>query len=96
MYQPGRNRSRKRKFYFLTFEIFQDIQHIPRIISDFEVFPTVLQLLGYDPAAVKQRYHQGLFEKIDEPLGFTSGPIMGRFGRQVTWHSREGLDRLER
>jgi glucan phosphoethanolaminetransferase (alkaline phosphatase superfamily) len=64
--------------------------------SHFELFPTVLQLFGYDPEKVKQRYHQGLFEKIDEPLGFTYGPIMGRFGNPVTWHSREGLDHLER
>jgi lipid A ethanolaminephosphotransferase len=64
--------------------------------SHFELFPTVLQLFGYDPEQVKQRYHQGLFEKIDKPLGFTSGPIMGRFGRSPNWHAREGLDRLER
>jgi hypothetical protein len=45
---------------------------------------------------VKQRYHQNLFEKIDESLRFTSGLIMERFGRQVHWNSREGLDRLDR
>jgi glucan phosphoethanolaminetransferase (alkaline phosphatase superfamily) len=64
--------------------------------SHFEIFPTILQLFGYDPRIVKQRYHQSLFEKIDEPLGFTSGPVMGRFGKQITWHSRAGLDRLDR
>jgi glucan phosphoethanolaminetransferase (alkaline phosphatase superfamily) len=64
--------------------------------SHFEIFPAVLELFGYDPQLVKRRYHQGLFEKIDEPLGFTSGPIMGRFGWQATWHSRDGLDQLER
>jgi len=64
--------------------------------SHFEIFPTILQLFGYDPDIVKQRYHQNLFEIIDEPLGFTSGPVMGRFGKQPAWHSREGLDRLDR
>jgi len=64
--------------------------------SHFEIFPTILQLFGYDPRIVKQRYHQNLFEKIDEPLGFTSGPVMGRLGKQITWHSRAGLDRLDR
>lgn len=64
--------------------------------SHFEIFPTVLQLFGYDPEIVKRRYHQNLFENIDEPLGFTSGPVMGRFGRQANWHSRDGLKRLDR
>jgi len=64
--------------------------------SHFEIFPTILQLFGYDPYIVKQRYHQNLFEKIDTPLGFTSGPVMGRFGRPAAWHSREGLNHLDR
>ncbi len=64
--------------------------------SHFEVFPTILTLFGYDPKIVRERYHQNLFESIDQPLGFTSGPITGRFGRHPVWNSREGLVHLER
>ena len=64
--------------------------------SHFEIFPTVLILFGYEPVAVRLRYHQSLFEKIDTPLGFTSGPITGRFGRQLVWNSREGLEMISR
>jgi glucan phosphoethanolaminetransferase (alkaline phosphatase superfamily) len=64
--------------------------------SHFEIFPTLLVLFGYDPAVVRERYHQSLFEPIEQPLGFVSGPITGRFGRQPDWHSREDLDRLDR
>lgn len=64
--------------------------------SHFEIFPTILRLFGYDPEIVRQRYHQSLFEKIDEPLGFTSGPIMARFSKQAEWHSRTGIERLDR
>jgi glucan phosphoethanolaminetransferase (alkaline phosphatase superfamily) len=77
-------------------KFFQAAQQNYGRVSHFEIFPTVLELLGYDQELVKRRYHQGFFEKIDEPLGFTSGPIMGRFGWQATWHSRDGLDQLQR
>jgi glucan phosphoethanolaminetransferase (alkaline phosphatase superfamily) len=64
--------------------------------SHFEIYPTVLELFGYDPAIVRERYHQSLFEHIEQPLGYVSGPITGRFGRLPAWNSREGLDRLDR
>ena len=64
--------------------------------SHFEIFPTLLILFGYEPEAVRLRYHQSLFEEIDTPLGFTSGPITGRFGRQPVWNSREGLEMISR
>jgi glucan phosphoethanolaminetransferase (alkaline phosphatase superfamily) len=64
--------------------------------SHFEIFPTLLVLLGYDPAIVRERYHQTLFEPIEQPLGYVSGPITGRFGQQPDWHSREDIDKLDR
>jgi glucan phosphoethanolaminetransferase (alkaline phosphatase superfamily) len=64
--------------------------------SHFEIYPTLLVLFGYDPAIVRERYHLSLFEVIEQPLGYVSGPITGRFGRQTAWNSRAGLDRLDR
>jgi glucan phosphoethanolaminetransferase (alkaline phosphatase superfamily) len=64
--------------------------------SHFEIFPTILTLFGYDSQSVREQYHQSLFETIDEPLGFVSGPIAGRFGRKATWNSREGLEKIKR
>jgi glucan phosphoethanolaminetransferase (alkaline phosphatase superfamily) len=64
--------------------------------SHFEIFPTLLILLGYEASAVKNRYHLSLFDKIDTPLGFTSGPISNRFGKDPTWNSRDGLEALTR
>jgi len=64
--------------------------------SHFEIFPTLLVLFGYEADAVRTRYNQSLFEDIDTPLGFTSGPISGRFGRAPTWNSRAGLKEMTR
>ena len=64
--------------------------------SHFEIFPTLLVLFGYEADAVRTRYNQSLFEDIETPLGFTSGPISGRFGRAPTWNSRAGLNVMAR
>ncbi len=64
--------------------------------SHFEIFPTILQLFGFDSTIVRLRYHQNLFEKTQTPMGSTTGPVIGRFGNHIVWHSREGLDRLRR
>jgi glucan phosphoethanolaminetransferase (alkaline phosphatase superfamily) len=64
--------------------------------SHFEIFPTLLVLFGYDPGSVRERYRQSLFEVIEQPLGYVSGPISGRFGWQPAWHSRAGIERLDR
>jgi glucan phosphoethanolaminetransferase (alkaline phosphatase superfamily) len=64
--------------------------------SHFEIFPTLLILFGYEADAVRTRYNQSLFEHIENPLGFTSGPISGRFGRPPTWNSRAGLKTMTR
>ena len=64
--------------------------------SHFEVFPTLLGLFGYDQEAVARHYYHSLVESIDEPLGFISGPVTGRFGRQPDWHTRSDLDQFKR
>jgi glucan phosphoethanolaminetransferase (alkaline phosphatase superfamily) len=64
--------------------------------SHFEIFPTLLILFGYDPVGVRERYHQSLFEPIEVPMGYVSGPISGRFGRTPTWNDRKGWDTLAR
>lgn len=66
------------------------------LASHFEIFPTLLNLFGYDPKSVEKRYYQSLLEPIDEPLGFISGPVTGRFGRQPDWQPRGTLDNFER
>ena len=66
------------------------------LASHFEIFPTLLNLFGYDPASVKTLYYQSLFEPIEQPLGFISGPVRGRFGWQPKWHSRDLLNDFER
>ena len=71
------------------------VQNLDRA-SQFSVFPTLLNLFGFDTHRVQERYYQDLFETVDQPLGFTSGAIMGRFGRQPRWHSREEMTELAR
>lgn len=66
------------------------------LASHFEVFPTLLTLFGYDPVSVEKRYYRSLLEPIDEPLGFISGPVTGRFGMQPKWQSRGDLETFDR
>lgn len=56
--------------------------------SHFQVFPTLLTLMGYPREAVEGKYFGDLFVYQESALGFTSGSITGRFGRRPTWHSR--------
>jgi len=64
--------------------------------SHFEVFPTLLVLMGYDAESVRKRYHISLFDPIDTPLGYTSGSITGRFGKAPHWNPRFDPDQLVR
>jgi glucan phosphoethanolaminetransferase (alkaline phosphatase superfamily) len=66
------------------------------LASHFEIFPTLLNLFGYDPAPVEAIYYQSLFEPVEQPLGFISGPVWGWFGLQPKWHSRDLLNDFER
>ena len=64
--------------------------------SHFQVFPTLLELFGYDPRDVRERYWSSLFDKPEQLPGFASGPILGRFGSKPTWNSAEGMEELNR
>ncbi len=64
--------------------------------SHFEVFPTLLYLFGYDPTAVRDRYHANLFEAITEPMGVTTGSLTGPLISRLRWIERDELDILKR
>lgn len=54
--------------------------------SHFQIFPTLLEIMGFDPKDVRQTYYLTLFDDIQEPLGYTSGAVFGRFGIPPAWH----------
>lgn len=64
--------------------------------SHFQVFPTLLQLFGYDSQDVKDTYWYSLFEKPPGLPGFASGSILGRFGTKPTWNPAQGMEELQR
>jgi glucan phosphoethanolaminetransferase (alkaline phosphatase superfamily) len=55
--------------------------------SHFQVFPTLLNLMGY-PTREIERYYDDLFAYQAAPLGYATGPIAGRFARPARWHVR--------
>jgi lipid A ethanolaminephosphotransferase len=54
--------------------------------SHFTIAPTLLQLFGYDAAAVRKQYGASLLEKNDAAPAFTSGDVFGMFSKKVRWH----------
>ena len=56
--------------------------------SHFQIFPTLLELLGFDRAEVRATYGAGLLEPLAEPdRAFSFGPITGGSGLAVRWKS---------
>ncbi|MGH6900329.1 MAG: sulfatase-like hydrolase/transferase [Geminicoccaceae bacterium] len=56
--------------------------------SHFQIFPTLLELLGFDRAEVEATYGAGLLEPLEEPdRAFSFGPIAGGSGLTVRWKS---------
>ena len=55
----------------------------------FNIAPTLLFLMGYDPAALKQLYGPSLLEPLPrKPMGaFTYGDIFGLFRNEVNWQT---------
>ena len=53
--------------------------------NHFQIFPTILELFGFSPAEIKDKYYMTLFDSVPERLGFTSGAIFGRFGKPPKW-----------
>ena len=54
-------------------------------ISHFAITPAVLQLMGFDPAAVASDFGPSLFEAQTVKPAFTSEYIFGLFKSDVTW-----------
>jgi Sulfatase len=56
--------------------------------SHFQIFPTLLELLGFDRVEVRAAYGAGLFERIDQgDRAFSFGPVTGRQDLMVQWRS---------
>jgi glucan phosphoethanolaminetransferase (alkaline phosphatase superfamily) len=54
--------------------------------THFEIFPTLLELFGFDPAEIRVRYGAGLLQSLPEgSRAFTYGPIVGWSGRKPHW-----------
>jgi hypothetical protein len=69
-------------------------------VSAFQIFPTLLQVMGYDPIAARKNYYLTLFDRVETPLGFASGGIFRVFGGKAKWNSfrlpGETADRKEK
>ena len=56
--------------------------------SHFQIFPTLLELLGFDRVEVQATYGAGLFERIAPgDRAFSFGPVTGRQDLMVQWRS---------
>ena len=55
--------------------------------SHFQIFPTLLNIFGFEPNQVRDRYYLSLFERIEDPPGFTSAEIVKKFGSSKKWGS---------
>ncbi|MGI9450554.1 MAG: sulfatase-like hydrolase/transferase [Geminicoccaceae bacterium] len=57
-------------------------------LSHFQIFPTVLQLTGFDPAEVRERFPAGMLEPIEDNevvRAFTFGSVVSPLGVNVRW-----------
>lgn len=55
--------------------------------SHLQIFPTLLQVMGYAPKRVKERYYLSLFEVPERSVGFTTSETIKRFGKNMQWRS---------
>jgi arylsulfatase A-like enzyme len=54
--------------------------------THFEIFPTLLELFGFDPAEIGVHYGPGLLQSLPErSRAFTYGPVVGWSGRKPHW-----------
>jgi glucan phosphoethanolaminetransferase (alkaline phosphatase superfamily) len=56
--------------------------------SHFQIFPTLLQLLGFDPEEVRDKFAASLFEPIEDDemaRAFTFGSVVSPLGVDVRW-----------
>lgn len=47
-------------------------------VSHFEIYPTLLSLMGYDPQEIRNHYGTSLLDKITHPRQFSSGEIRSK------------------
>jgi lipid A ethanolaminephosphotransferase len=53
--------------------------------SHFEIFPTLLVLMGFEHEAVRARYGGSLMDPIERPQAFTYGSIMALRSTRIAW-----------
>ncbi len=55
--------------------------------SHFQLFSTLIQIMGYDPAEVREPLFPDLFHRLptSEPMGSSPARCMGRFGQAPAW-----------
>ncbi len=49
--------------------------------THYQIFPTVLYMMGYDKKRVVDEYFQTLFDPVSAPVGYTEGNV--RFGKHI-------------
>ncbi len=54
--------------------------------SQYAVFPTLLELFGYDSADLGSGYGGSLFVSATDPQAFVSGDVFGMFGEELQWN----------
>ena len=55
-------------------------------VTHFEIFPTLLELFGFDPSQVSAAYGPGLVDRLEQrPRSFSFGPILGVPGAEIRW-----------
>lgn len=54
--------------------------------THFQIFATLLELMGYEHAALRDRFPRGLLDGVsDQALRFSYGPIVGVSDQEVRW-----------
>lgn len=55
--------------------------------NHFQIFPTVLSIMGYDRKAVRDTYYLELLDRVETSPGFTTAAVIEQFGRHSKWRS---------
>lgn len=53
--------------------------------SHFQIFPTLLEIFGFDQNMVEKTYYLNLFSKMQSPPGFVSTKLIKKFGSKAKW-----------
>src|SRR3546814_4503112 len=62
----------------------RDVAHNHNRSSHYMIFPTLLELMGYDPSAVEKRYGRALNEASHDPVSFNK-LFNARLNRKPQW-----------